>query len=114
MRDYHELVEVVNLTHDDTAAEVHATCSDGLYFRIKRMELSVYKSAQGGGGILEILDTVGKWVWTVNVDSVFNKTFDFGEKGLKVGQNVGIQAILSGAQNQASISLCVVGQLSVD
>ena len=114
MRDYHELAEVVKLTHDDTAGEVHAKCADDLYFRVKRIELSVYKAAQGGGGILEILDTEGEWVWTVNVDSVFTKTFDFGKKGAKVGQNVGIQAVLSGAQNQASISLCIVGQLSVD
>ena len=114
MYRFNELVETANLTHADASGVVHEVCTENLYFRVKKMELTVYKAAQGEGGILQILDTNGVEIWALPVDSVYNKTFDFGKKGLLIGQNVGIQAILSGADTQASIWLCIIGHITVD
>jgi len=114
MYRFNELAETVNLTHTDTSAVVHKACTDDLYFRVKKMELTVYKAAQGGGGILQILDTNGVEIWAMPVDSVYNYTFEFGKKGLSIGQNVGVQVLLSGATEQASIWLCVIGHLTTD
>lgn len=113
MRDYHELVETVVLTDDDVSAVVHAACADNLYFRIKVIQLSVSKAASEGG-ILEFLDSVGDLVWAINVDEKKDIRFEFGKKGVTVGQNTGIQAVLSGAVTQATVSVCVIAHLSVD
>jgi len=113
MRDYHELVETVELTDDDVSATVHKTCADDLYFRVKEIHLCVYE-ASTGDGILEILDSEGGFVWKTYVDVKKDLSIPFGKKGVKVGQNTGIQAVLSGAITQASVSLCVIAHLSID
>jgi len=113
MRDPQELIEVVELDHDNSSATVHKACSDNLYFRVKELHMSVYE-ASAEGGILEILTTEGELVWKTYVDVKKDLSVPFGNNGVKVGQNTGIQAILSGATTQASVSLCVIAQLSID
>ncbi len=109
-----DLVNTVHLTHDDAEQDLFKLCADDMYYRIKSMVISVYKAAQGEGGILEILDGDGNSAWTVPVDSVYCLPIDFGAKGLYVGKNTSVHAVVSGAENQASIWLQVTGYLAID
>ena len=109
-----DLTTTVNLTHDDAEKDLFDLCADETHYRIKSMVVSVYKAAQGEGGILEFLDGVGNSAWTIGVDSTFCLPIDFGERGLYVGKNTSVHAVVSGADNQASVWLQVTGYLSVD
>jgi len=86
----------------------HAT----LYLYIERLNFSVYKAAVGGGGICTVQTDDGTHIWTVDVDTARDiPSVDFGEFGYKVhdDENVGVQAVLSGADTQASVSVGIVG-----
>jgi len=109
-----ELTATARLTDDDISAQIVPACADGMYMFIDKIDVSVYKAGSSlDDSILEILDSDGKWVWTLNVGTVKERQFDFGNEGLNVGKNTGIQALLSGASTQASVSLSVVYHLGV-
>jgi len=109
-----DVTGTAELTHDDASKTIIEACADDLYYRITHLNVSVYKAAQGEGGILEILDTDGGRIWSMSVDTVYNKSFDFGRKGLNIGKNVGIEVVVSGAQTQASCWIHVKGHLDLD
>ncbi len=88
--------------------------ADDTDLTIDKIMISVYEAAIEEGGLLEILDSNGVNIWTVNVSSIKEPEFNFGERGLIVGKNVGAQAFLSGASTQASVSLAVVYHIAID
>ena len=104
---------VVNLSNDDLGGDdLVSRPGTGQYIYIERLVVSVYEAAEGGGGIVEILDTGGGVVWRVNADGVKDFALNFGEDGLRVGPDVGIIATVSGAQTkQASASVSLTGHI---
>ncbi len=78
-----------------------------LYLYIEKISFSVYKAAGGGGGICTIQSNEGEVVWTINVDGVKDFVIDWGEEGVKVGTEMdpGLQAVVSGAGTQGSVSV---------
>ena len=101
------------ISNDDAASvELVANPGTGQYIYIEKLTVSIYEAAEGGGGIVEILDTGGGIVWRVNADGVHSESLSFGEEGLRVGPDVGIHGTVSGAQTkQASASVSVVGHI---
>jgi len=83
------------------------------YLYLDRLNISIFQAAAGGGGIVRIQDTDGGHVWTVNADGVKDVSLSWGDEGLKLGPNVGLQAIVANAQGeQASASVSVAGHLA--
>ncbi len=78
-----------------------------LYLYIEKISFSVHKAAIGGAGICTIQTNEGVVVWTINADGVKDFTIDWGEEGVKVGTEMdpGLQAVVSGANTQASVSV---------
>ncbi len=107
----------VGATLDDSnisAPNLIPTTTDDTYLTIDKIMLSVYKAAVEEDGLLQILDSNGDPIWTVNVSSIKEPEFKFGDRGLTVGKNVGAQALLSGASTQASVSLAAVYHIAID
>jgi len=79
----------------------------GLYLYIEKINISVYKAAVGGNGLLTIQTDDADWVWSVDTDTVKDFPIDWGEAGVKVSTmaNPGLQAFVSGADTQASVSV---------
>lgn len=84
------------------------------YLVLDKLTFSVSEAAIGGGGICEIRtipeeseDT--ETIWTINVDSVKDFVLDFGEAGKRITseKGIGLQALLSGAATQATVSIYV-------
>jgi len=110
-----EYTNTARLTDDDISSQIVDAATDEMYLYIDRIEASVYKAASSlTDGILELLDSDGNWVWTMNVGSVKERQFEFGNEGLRVGKSTGLQALLSGASTQASVSLAIVWHLDVE
>lgn len=109
-----ELTVTANLTDDNISAQIVPACADDMYLFIDKIDTSVYKAGSSlEESILEILDSDGNWVWTMNVGTVKERRFEFGNEGLNVGKNTGLQALLSGALTQASVSIAIVYHLGV-
>lgn len=81
--------------------------SADLYLYIEKINISVYKAAFGGSGILTIQTDNADWMWTTNVDGVKDFCVDWGEAGVKVSDeaNQGLQAFVAEAGTQASVSV---------
>jgi hypothetical protein len=100
-------------TEDDGHVDLVANPGTVTYVCIEHMNISVYEAAAGGGGVAEIKDTDGDLIYSVNADGVKDIPLEFGEEGLKIGPNKGIQLVVSGAQTkQASVSVALTGHLS--
>lgn len=101
------------VTNDDASLMLIANPGLTMFVNIININISVYEAAAGGGGVLEIKDTNGGIIYKMNVDGVKDFNLDWGEEGLKVGPNVGVQATVSGAQTkQASVSVSIAGHVS--
>lgn len=108
-------VNKTGIVDNDTDAHIDLVANPGstMFVYIERLSLSVFVAAAGGGGIAEVRDTDGNIIKTINVDGVKDVVFDWGDEGLKVGPNVGIQVSVSGAQTkQASVSVALAGHLA--
>ena len=101
------------LTDDNASVSMIPTATDDMYLHIDKLILCVYGAADGAG-ILRILDDDGAEIWIMNIDGVKDIVLPFGDKGITVGQTQGAQAMLSGANVQASISLALVYHLAAD
>jgi len=99
---------------DNASARVIETKDLNLYFYVEKIVVSVYKAAEGSGGILEFADAVGTVFYRTNVDGVRDLPLDFGMEGIKVGKTSGIHVLLSGADKQASVAVLMTGHLAVD
>lgn len=77
------------------------------YLYIEKISFSVHKAAIGGAGVCTVQTNEGAVVWTINADGVKDFTIDWGEEGVKVGTEMdpGLQAVVSGAGTQASVSV---------
>lgn len=91
------------------------------YLWLDKITIAVSKAAIGGAGILEIRtlpaeqqDTVT--VWTMDVSSVKEFVLDFGENGVQVESELGLglQALVSGADEQATVSIAVEAHYEVE
>ena len=104
------------LDHDNAADAIIPAPNQDLYLYIEKLVVSVYEPAIGGSGILEISDTMGNVFWRLNVDGVKDFELDFGSEGQKVGEDVdvGMQALLSGANTQAGVSIAIIAHLDID
>lgn len=109
-----EITVSAKLTDSEISANMAPDATDEMYMYVDRIELSIFKAASSLDGILEVLDSNGDWVWTFNVGAVKDVTREFGNDGLRVGRSTGLQALLSGASTQASVSLAVVYHLDVE
>jgi hypothetical protein len=105
-----EVGEVSNSNGSNTIVPAPGT---GMYVYIEKMTISVFRAAIGGGGIVRIQDTDGGVIWTMNADGVKDVILSFGQTGLRLGENKGIQAVVADSQGeQASASISVVGHTS--
>ena len=79
----------------------------GLFLYIEKINISVFKAAVGGNGLLTIQTDDAEWVWHTDTDSVKDFAIDWSEAGVKIGTltNPGLQAFVSGADTQASVSV---------
>ena len=77
------------------------------YLYIEKISFSVHKAAIGGTGVCTIQTNEGVVVWTIGAAGITNFTIDWGEEGVKVGieMDPGLQAVVSGAGTQASVSV---------
>ena len=78
------------------------------YLYIDKLMFSVFKAATGGAGICEIKSALdGEVIWTVDVSTVKDFVFDWGEAGLRSSTTTGegIQVVVSGGGTQASVSV---------
>lgn len=93
---------------DDNASEVIAAGIENKYLNINNIQLSVFKAAVGGDGILELReDLTNTILFTWNVDSVKEPALFF-ENGLKLPQDAGAELVISGAVvSNASISAVI-------
>jgi len=85
-----------------------------LYLYIEKISFSIYKAAIGGAGICTIQTNEGDVVWTINVDGIKDFPVDWGDEGVRVSdtKDPGLQAVVSGADTQGSISVGIVGHYS--
>ena len=113
---YTQLIGVKILDHDNASSIIIPDPKQDLYLYVEKIVLSVYEAAVGGEGVLEILDTEGVPFWRINVDGVKDFELDFGSKGKKISTatDIGVQAMLSGANTQASVSIAIMAHLDVD
>ena len=102
------------LTDDDVSSALIPAATDDMYLYIDRIEVAVYVASAESTGILELLDSTGNWAWRMSVGAIKERSFEFGNDGLRVGKTTGLQALLSGAATQASVSLAVVWHLDVE
>jgi len=111
---YYEQENAIGIVEEDNASLELIPTTHGprqtpydLYLYIEKITFSVYKAAIGGGGICNIQTDEGDVVWTINVDGIKDFTVDWGEEGVKVGTDMdpGLQAVVSGADTQASVSV---------
>jgi len=86
----------------------------GLYLYIEKIHFSVFKAAIGGNGICTMQSNLGDVVWTINVDGVKDITVSWEDEGIKVSdiKDPGLQAVLSGADTQASVSIGITAHFS--
>lgn len=94
----------------------HMSQTKNFYLYLEKGKISVYKAAEGSGGILELADTNGGVFDRINVDGVKDILLDYGTEGLKVSTDtdIGIQALVTGATTQASVSVALIGHLALD
>lgn len=106
---HHQRPFAVAVTNENASADLAANPGSEQYVVYDKLHISVFKAADTGGlggGILEIKDTVGTVLHTFNVDEVKEISVNLGtEEGHKIGPNLGLQAVLSGAGTQASVSI---------
>lgn len=114
--NYYDQINAAGVVDEDAASlqlipNVHGTRGDkfDMYLYVEKISFSVYKPAIGSGGICTIQSNEGDHVWTINVDGVKDPVIDWGTEGVKVGseKDAGLQAVLSGADTQASVSIGV-------
>jgi len=99
---------------NNASARVIETKDESLYVYIEKIIISIYKAAEGSGGILEFMDAVGNTFYRTNVDGVRDLSLDFGIEGIKISKTSGIHVLLSGADVQASASIMITGHIAID
>jgi len=114
MSRYRTITTTADLSDDNISAVMAPVATDEMVMYVDKIILSVHTGSDGDEGIIEILGSDGGFVWRVNVGTVKEKSFEFGERGTKVGKYVGLQALLSGASDQAGVSVAVVYHLDTE
>ena len=109
-----EIASGVILTDDNVSSALIPAATDDMWLYIDRIEVSVYLASAEDTGIMELLDSDGNHVGIMSVSSIKERSFEFGNSGLRIGQSTGLQVLLSGASRQASVSLVVVWHLGAE
>lgn len=113
---YYDQINATGVVEEDAASlqiipNVHGTRGDkfDMYLYVEKISFSVHKAAIGGNGVCTIQSNEGDHVWTISVDAITNFTIDWGTEGVKVGseKDAGLQAVVSGAGTQGSVSIGV-------
>ena len=115
-RNYFIPIEGIGyIEEEDASAEL---CSlpvydPDMYFYLEKLNFSVSVASIGGDGVCEIRDTRGNVVWSINTDVVKDVTLNFNDDGVKLKNQPieGLNASVSGADTQASVSVAVVAHL---
>ena len=97
------------VTNDDASLDVIAgKTGTGIYLHIENIAFSVYEQAEGGGGWFRIQGTEGSVIYTADADTVKDFTLNWGEEGVAIAENEGIQIVVGGGQTkQASVSVAI-------
>lgn len=105
---YQQISATGQVTNDAASLEVVSNPGSELYLSLESINFSVFAAAIGGGGICELKDTDGDVIYTFNVDGIKDIPLKFGDEGLEIGPNKGLQFVVSGADNkQASVSIAI-------
>lgn len=113
---YYDQINAAGIVEEDAASlqiipNVHGTRGDkyDMYLYVEKINFSVHKPAIGSNGICIIQSNAGDVLWKINVDGVKDPVIDWGTEGVKVGteKDPGLQAVVSGADTQASVSVGV-------
>lgn len=111
--DYPQVRGYGEATNETGMVDIIANPGTTLYLYLDQGVISVYKPAAGGGGITRLQDTDGNIVLTVSADNVSVVPLNWGDEGLRLGPNVGLQLIVAGgATAQASVSVALTGHLA--
>jgi hypothetical protein len=111
--EYPQISATGQVTNDSASLEVVSSPGSVTYLTIERVNFSVFEAASGGGGICELKDTDGVVLYTFNVDGIKDIHLNFGDEGLKIGPDKGLQFVVSGASTkQASVSIAFNGHTS--
>jgi len=107
---YQQINDTGEVTNSSATLDLASNPGTVTYLNIENLMISIFKAASGGGGYVRVQDTDGAHIFTVPADGVGVYPIVFGEEGLQVGPNVGIQVITAGAQTeQASASVALTG-----
>jgi len=116
MSDRYEYPQVngyANLTNEAASADLISNPGTGIYLYLERGNLSVHKMAADIGGKCELKDTNGNVIFTIDTDSLRDVPLNFGDEGIKLGPEVGLQAVVSGGGiEQASVAVALSGHLA--
>ena len=86
--------------------------SSGYYQYAKRIDYAVFEPSVENG-IMEIRNTNGDVLWTVNTDGVQVHHLEWGDTGYEVATGDELQVLVSGSvERQASVSVKVSGYKS--
>lgn len=108
--DYQQVNEVGEVTNASANLDLVSNPGSATYLNIEKVVVSVFKAASGAGGYVRIQDTLGNNIFTVPADGVGVYPLDFGDEGLQIGPDAGIQAVTAGAgTEQASASVALTG-----
>src|SRR3990167_562258 len=103
---YPQFSEAGEVTNAAASLDLVSNPGSALYVNIERVVLSVYQAGSGGGGIVRLQDTDGGVIHTVSGDGVGSVTLDFGDEGLQIGPNKGVQLITAGANGEQASASC--------
>jgi hypothetical protein len=111
--EYPQVSAAVDVSNAAGSQDLVSDQGDAVYLYVEKLNISVYRAATGGGGIVRVQDSDGNTVWTSSADGVKDLVLDWGTEGLRLGPGVGLQAIVANAQGeQASASVGVKGHLA--
>lgn len=78
------------------------------HINIRRMTISIYEAAEGGGGLLRLQTTEGNIIYTMDADETKDFVVDGGAAGIQIPMDEGLDFIVYGAATkQASASIVV-------
>lgn len=111
--EYGQVSVAEDVSNSEASVDLVSDPGDTVYLYLEKLNISVYRAATGGGGIIRVQDTDGGVIWTASADGVKDILLDWGTEGLKLGPGLGLQVIVANAQGeQASASVGVKGHLA--
>lgn len=84
-----------------------------MYFYLDKIVFSISQSSSGDNGICRITDGKGNVIWEINTTSIGHINLDFGQHGVKMDdfEYGDVNAVVSGAETQATVSVALIAHL---